>query len=302
MAVPKTRLEKVKLSEVSVVPRGANAGAEVVLFKGEEAMTEEELAKAAAAAAADPVEDPDADPEPDTALTFKAVLAEEKAEQDARRALDPLWDFTSALRQSLDSILEDKSVTDKSAMAQASLDQFTTAVVSLFKGEPVEKIAAALVEPEAGDSGQSPLSITKGATSMADPVVAKADEAPVVTITKADYDVLKAQADAATAAQVASAATIAKMLDDQSTQVCIAKASTLTALPVEPDKFAAVLKSVPAEHQDELMRVLSAANALVAKAAALTGEVGTAITKASGEESPLIKKIKADAEAAKGKC
>ena len=137
---------------------------------------------------------------------------------------------------------------------------------------------------------------------MADPVVAKADEAPVVTITKADYDVLKAQADAATAAQVASAATIAKMLDDQSTQVCIAKASTLTALPVEPDKFAAVLKSVPAEHQDELMRVLSAANALVAKAAALTGEVGTAITKASGEESPLIKKIKADAEAAKGKC
>ena len=59
MAVPKTRLEKVKLSEVSVVPRGANAGAEVVLFKGEEAMTEEELAKAAAAAAADHEEDPD---------------------------------------------------------------------------------------------------------------------------------------------------------------------------------------------------------------------------------------------------
>ena len=137
----KTKLKDPDITNVDLVDRPANPGARIMLFKR------------------------DSDPDPGAAdsqagkgetkktgllhliakklgLTDQDLEEVEKdetgaetfdeafTERTARRVLEDLWDYTSALQESVCSILKDSAVTDKLGMIGGSLDQFHAAVLS----------------------------------------------------------------------------------------------------------------------------------------------------------------------------
>ncbi len=108
-------LKDLSVQEVSLVGRGANAGAHVSLFKSDESV--EELAK----------------------QSFNEVLSEMELSEQTNQLIESLWDFSSAVRSSAVSIIRDPGVAEKKAAIKESLNQFMVAMSGLIDGTDIIK-------------------------------------------------------------------------------------------------------------------------------------------------------------------
>ena len=107
-----TKLKNMRLTSVDLVRNGANQEADICLFKS-----------------ADPTEDPAAPEEIEKDYsTFGSVNA-------ARESNEKLWQYTSALTESIRSIQMDQSLdnSQKIQLMAQSLGQFDTAMSDLFE-------------------------------------------------------------------------------------------------------------------------------------------------------------------------
>ena len=101
------KITRLSIHEGSFVNSPANVGARVMLWKRAE-------------------DEPD-DIQLEDAKSFSEALAERTIRDQLSAAMEGLYDNIYALRESLESILEDDTVTDKAAAMQASIGQFLEA-------------------------------------------------------------------------------------------------------------------------------------------------------------------------------
>jgi len=125
------------LSEVSLVTRGANPEASVVLMKMDTGLTSADLDRLV-----DVFAKAEESPE-----TFAEALDDMLAERETWRAMDGIYDMVSALRETIESIVTSDS-TDKAALIGAAVQEFGAAV----EGK-VPELAAVL---KAGTPGSNP--------------------------------------------------------------------------------------------------------------------------------------------------
>lgn len=108
-------LEDMSISEVSLVGRGANAGAHVSLFKSDESI--EELAK----------------------QSFNEALSDMELDERLDKLISNFFDFSIALRRSFSSIIRNPGITEKKTAIRESLNQFMTAMSGLIDGTDIIK-------------------------------------------------------------------------------------------------------------------------------------------------------------------
>jgi hypothetical protein len=291
------RLTKLRLDEISLVDVPANPGAEILIAKRDEAQ----------------------------AMTFDEALRDTTARERMWRAMEGFNDALSALRRSVETIIEDPGVTDKAAAIRDSAEQFHARLNDMAPGLAVVKSALGAITPnhkehrgmdietlaknlEAAEAriaevvkrAETAEAALAAANKRADEAVAKAAAAGG---TAGDDEVLKGL-DPAVRAYVeklrsdadAAQAAIAKAADEKLTGEYIAKAATLKHLPgVVPGEFGPVLKRVlhGADDADRNAVLGVLAKASDAVAARLTTTLGTPGTIASVSDA----EVEADAMA-----
>ena len=115
----KTKLKKLEVNSVDLVPAGANPDAHINLFKSKEERPAWDrfvglVKKSLGMDEAD----------------IEAVVKEHFSPVNKQRIDNEIWDYTSALRESFDSIMKDAELdsTGRCEMLQKSMDEFTTAM------------------------------------------------------------------------------------------------------------------------------------------------------------------------------
>lgn len=119
----KTKLKKLEVNSVDLVPAGANPDAHINLFKSKEerpawnrfvGMVKKSLGMDEA--------------------DIEAVVQEHFAPVNKQRIENEIWDYTSALRDSFSSIMKDAELDEdgRSEMLQKSMDEFTTAMTEVI--------------------------------------------------------------------------------------------------------------------------------------------------------------------------
>lgn len=115
----KTKLKKLEVNSVDLVPAGANPDAHINLFKSKEERPAWDrfvglVKKSLGMDEAD----------------IEAVIKDHYSPVNKQRIDNEIWDYTSALRESFDSIMKDNELdsTGRCEMLQKSMDEFTTAM------------------------------------------------------------------------------------------------------------------------------------------------------------------------------
>lgn len=115
----KTKLKKLEVNSVDLVPAGANPDAHINLFKSKEERPAWDrfvglVKKSLGMDEAD----------------IEAVIKDHYCPVNKQRIDNEIWDYTSALRESFDSIMKDNELdtTGRCEMLQKSMDEFTTAM------------------------------------------------------------------------------------------------------------------------------------------------------------------------------
>lgn len=245
-AAKRHRLSGIELDEISMVDRPANPGARLALFKRDGDIT-------------------------DTAAAVEAIVKDAKSFNEIWLATDieeEWWKLSSALRNSISSILQDDGVPNKKAAILTSINQFAVAVV-----------------------GEVDDSVAKGTTM--DP---KAD-----TISKADHEkalsdlraeLAKAQTDAKVAALLVEHRKHYDSLGDAAKADFLAKdeagrAAIVKAASEPPDHIAKQMADL-AKANRELQERLDKADAekrdaaALAKAKEILGEAGGSAEELAG--------------------
>ena len=127
-----------------------------------------------------PLDDPDGD---EGAQAFNEVLGEQELSQ---AFWDAWYKGTSALQESLCSIIKDDSTTDKSSAIQESLKQFADYIETILPGDVGKAIATGIV----ASAGQAGTPVNKG-----DVMTVELKKALGLPETASEADVLKAIAD-----------------------------------------------------------------------------------------------------------
>lgn len=282
----KNLLTNLVIDEISLVDRPANPGAQVVLFKRDDAGVEKDGGK-----------------------TFDQIEAQ-------RVVLDSYYRLTETLRASIVSILGDEGIKDKGGKIKETVDQFAERVKGAFnKSEASDDAtdAGGSGEPSGGESSMKIEKQTDLAAANAQiEALSKQIETLTATLKKHnlavdDDSVLKglspearqiiekAQADAKAANEKAEALQKANAERDAE-----ATARTIMGqVPGDAKKLASVLAKLDKDGVETLTAVFKSANGLLdeAKAAGLFTATGTSAA-ASGQESPIVKRAKAAREAA----
>jgi hypothetical protein len=278
------RLTKLRLDEISLVDVPANPGAEILIAKRDEAQ----------------------------AMTFDEALRDTTARERMWRAMEGFNDALSALRRSVETIIEDPGVTDKAAAIRDSAEQFHARLNDMAPGLAVVKSALGAITPNHKEHrGMDIETLAKNleaAEARIAEVVKRAEtaEAALAAANKrADEAVAKAAAAGGTAGDdevlkgldPAVRAYVEKLRSDaDAAQAAIAKAATLKHLPgVVPGEFGPVLKRVlhGADDADRNAVLGVLAKASDAVAARLTTTLGTPGTIASVSDA----EVEADAMA-----
>jgi hypothetical protein len=303
----RTKLRDPDITNVDLVDRPANPGARVMLFKRDGSGAASESAGAIQESTTDRLSrwiakklglsDQELEEvekgEDGEAETFDEAFSEKLSD----RVLEDLWVYTNALRESLDSILKDTTITDKRGMIEGSLDQFHSAVssaaISWNQGRSVMKIGRAM----SAERLNGLKTIVQSLQSMIDESEkVKEEEKPMpeekkTEVTKTEEiskeDVLKSldptvrkMFDEMESRAQAAESVAKKVLDENITKAFIAKAEGYNGLGIKSDEFGAVLKSISEkapEVMDKLEAVLSAANEAVTKSK-MFEEVGSSRT------------------------
>lgn len=115
----KTKLKKLEVNSVDLVPAGANPDAHINLFKSKE---ERPAWNRFVGLVKKSLGMDEAD--------IEAVYAEHFCPVNKQRIENEIWDYTSALRDSFSSIMKDAELNseDRCEMLQKSMDEFTTAM------------------------------------------------------------------------------------------------------------------------------------------------------------------------------
>lgn len=276
-----TVLEKLKITEVSLVDKGANTGARVLITKRAT---------------------------PSDAVDFNESMALEEAQRKVSEAMSKFWDAFYALQRSLESILSDAKA-DKGALTQESLQQFSDHIADLMPDLAVAKALSASINQLLGTENMNIQELTK-ALETAESEINKlkaenetlrkgaADNASPEDLLKSlDPGIRRFVEDLQKRADQ-SDATIAKMVDERDTAEHVAKAASLEYLGIDAKEFGPVLKKIPADVRGKVWDVLAAANSLVHEST-LFNEFGKRAGDVSVSESPIVKAARAQAAAAK---
>lgn len=301
----KTKLRNPDITNVDLVDRPANQGAKVMLFKrdGDEPIPPEKdessnLFRIIAKKLGITKEEIEKSGE-EVAETFDEALTEKLS----YRVTEDMWEYTSALQDSIRSIIQDPEATDKVSLINASLGQFTSAMMAvvpnwLNKGY-INKVGRTLSEASLTrlramlQSLQTLINDTekpKGDESKMEDTKKRSDEdqklitdleAEIADLKKAaappptEEDVLKSLDPAVRKvfddlkARADAAENVAKKaLDDEKTKSFIAKAAGYTHLGITSEEFGPILKSIAEkvpEASEKIEAVLKAADEAVAK-------------------------------------
>lgn len=241
---------------------------------------------------------------------------------DSRQRQEVLWNLTSALQESLDSILEDEKVTDKQAAIGQVLQQFLAALVDSGVTKAGRKISAErlallkqmkdmleqlITEAEAGpeQSGNNVenyfMSKRKEEGKLAE--VIKFEQLPE-EVRKQLEEVEELKKKAAEAEELRKRVEEAEALakaerEERIKREYISKAASFQALPIKPEEFGLVMKALAEkdpENYAKVEAVLKAADEAIVKAG-LFAEIGrsgntagSAVQKAEALACEMIQK------------
>ncbi|PWK07505.1 hypothetical protein [Tumebacillus permanentifrigoris] len=215
---------------------------------------------------------------------------------DDRNRDEVLWQLTSALRESLDSILDDDTVSDKQSASIVVLQQFFDAL----QGSGLTK--AELEKMFAGNEPREDLHKRKEDEKMPKDIPIQIDKSALSpelrehleTIEKQAADAKKQAEEFAKQAQEANDIAKAER-DARLTETFINKAAGYRALPVKAEDFGPVLKALAEKAPDEykiLDELLKSVDAAMADSD-LFKEIGKG---AGGGSNDVMKRVELAAE------
>ena len=274
------RLTDMEFDEVSLVTRPANQMSKVVLFKSDEAISEEEQ-----------VNPEDQVEEVEAVVAEEAVVEAEVADESVEKGygMKKKKEMPAFIKEKMMANEEDEEEEDeempmkkgKNKMKKGD-DNDTVEIPAVVYDyiEALESANAELVEEVSKLAG----SIQKSADAIQEEIFKSADPRMV--------ELVKGLED-----RVASAEAIAKAeRDHRLEQEFIAKASTLTNLSVKAEEFGAILKGVADrltdEQYDAIWQVISSANANLSKSG-LFAEFGKSSTTDNDGPMSIIEKAAA---------
>lgn len=219
-----TLLENLVLDEVSMVPDGASPGATIVIFKSRDQRVEElrkALLDTGGALAVAKLNSALAKAAEMTAETFAEI-------DDGREEQDKINRMVWSLGDSLRSIYADKSVEDKAALAEKSVQEFLAAVRECLGAKAeVEKTGGSAMSQSAALTQEQITKQINDAVAEATKTITKAAEEREAAIRKEASDlVAKAQKEAADAVTKSNEA-VAKMAEERAQEQRIAKANQM---------------------------------------------------------------------------
>ena len=249
-----------------------------------------------------------------TAQDLDSVLAENQNREDLSELI---W----ALRDSIDSIVDDDAVQDKTSAIATSLTQFLQALkdkqvikagkkMSTTRLQALKNAYKAIggIIAEADDSNKEPPAGDNVNKKEGDDTVPKDDVIKMEDLPEeiqkmvADYPELKKQADKATELEkklTDTQAELAKAKDEDLTKQFTTKAAGLDALPVKADELGPVMKALAdkdPENFAKLEGVLTAANEAVKKGALFSeagrggATTGGAVEKMNAKVAEMVSK------------
>lgn len=327
--MPKHNLKDIELDEVSLVDKGANPGAQVVLFKRDDPtdmkVGPEEIKVVVADLIAATIDDDVAVEKADDYISADQLLKalsfnDMVALSTNREVMEGLGTKFGALHSSLISIVEDNEVTNKRMAAHESLNEFHESVLNSLK--EVAKMADKKTDLEKLETKVADLTekLEKAAGDIETLTKAKDDaEAKVVELEKAAEpndgkdDITKGMSKAAKAEfkkmqdkQEASDKRIEKMEDEAITKAFVAKAEGYSNLPIDAEKLGAILKGVSGNIEKELYeefeKMLAGTHEGMGKVFTQIGkddgEGGGALEALNGKASEIAKRDNVTKEAA----
>ena len=274
------RLTDMEFDEVSLVTRPANQMSKVVLFKSDEAISEEEQ-----------VNPEDQVEEVEAVVAEEAVVEAEVADESVEKGygMKKKKEMPAFIKEKMMANEEDEEEEDeempmkkgKNKMKKGDDNDTVEIPAEVYDYiEALESANAELVEEVSKLAG----SIQKSADAIQEEIFKSADPRMV--------ELVKGLED-----RVASAEAIAKAeRDHRLEQEFIAKASTLTNLSVKAEEFGAILKGVADrltdEQYDAIWQVISSANANLSKSG-LFAEFGKSSTTDNDGPMSIIEKAAA---------
>lgn len=266
-----TKLTNLHVNEISLCRRGMNQEANIVLFKSADTVDVSTIAKS----------------------EFLNVLRAMKTSDEVYEAMEPLWNFNSALRTSVENVLKDDSITDKRAAIKAIIVDYMKVLANMFSPivgdisaekscKDIEK-STEVIMPEDVKKQQEETLELNGKTIQKSVVGPEA------------FEILKAQAEQTNQLREALAKTqeiLTVEKEKRELSECVVKAETLFPnVPVDSLKKGTLLyevqKHLTKDSQDVFLEILKSANSLVSE---VTKEKGTAENKDNkGESSNLVK-------------
>lgn len=311
MARTKThRLKNVVLNEVSLVGKGDNPGAHVLLLK----TRKEEIR--------DFEKEYDGDNKNtllkqwyndnvSTILKDSSCNAEtfDEIVQD-KELRDKIWDMIWTLQDSISSIVNDDEVADKEALTNTTVGQFQQAVSALFKGgstemakKTVEELEKALTEEQAktADLTKQLEEVTKAAKEPNEDGsckscghVAKTEEA----IDKSALpEAVRKHLEAQEAINKENAAEITKLRDESVTKICVEKAKAVPAVG-DVESISGLLKEIgklDSALSDKVYSIFKIAHARIKESGLFkeAGSDGEGVVKTAAEQLDVLAKAHA---------
>jgi hypothetical protein len=294
MARKVTKVKDIRLHEVSLVGEGANQHARVGIWKAKDGEGGKTCAEC----------DHEADcmAEGKCLMSGQEIAKDDEAkdfnealdDQQVYRRMDDVYQMTSALTESIRSILQDDDVTDKAAKIAESLEQFASAAKAKLEGIAKGKDDAATGGNETGvsgqDDGQGGNDMTKenakqspenagddNVKKMIEEAVAKASASFKAVIDEKDAEIKKLNER------------VTKMTTDDLMKDSLAKAKEFSGLPgVKPEDLAKAILETPPEAFKVFEAIFKASNEAI-KAGKTFAELGGQGSAPDVQNSGLVK-------------
>lgn len=271
----KYKLSNVQLNEVSLVGKGDNPEAHILLLKTHPNAI---LAKGKGYDGEDAVsllQNWFKEQDRITKEDGEAQLFQEIA--DDRELRSKIWDMVYMLEESICSIISDDSITDKSSTIQQSVEQFKTAVTNITKGG-MEHMAKKTVEELQKELDASIAKVAELEVQISDLTKEKAELTAEVEKGKADDKSAKEEIDKSALPESvqkymaeqeeinkANAAEITKLKEEGIERECLAKAAMVPAVGAVAE-ISALLKDiqkVKPELADKVLELFKTADARI---------------------------------------
>lgn len=292
----RTILRGVKLNEVSLVGKGDNPEAHILLLKNHPNVILSKSEKYRGADKAQLLKQWYEE------KIEKGVLKKEEGESvlfdelhDNKELRDKIWSMVWMLEESMSSILCDDAVEDKKAMITQSIDQFKTAVSEIAKGgsempEELKKAQEALAAAQ-----KQVEELTKEVETLKSEKSILSEEVEKLKKDENEDPIYKGLPEPVVKKMKEQEAAIAKMQDDNLTQSCITKAAAIPAVGAS-EELGSLLKEISKKDSalaDKVFDVLKVADERIKKGG-LFKEMGAS---GDNEDATAIDKINSAAKA-----